>query len=70
MLKHFQERQVKFRFMSTAAYAIDERIKFQNFCNSNYRYREVSEAMRNLHLAKIIQLIYPTTYNSRFKEIP
>ncbi len=47
--------------MSTAAYAIDKRIKFQNFGNSNYRSREVGEAMRNLHQAKIIQLIYPTT---------
>ncbi|MEC3908819.1 AAA family ATPase, partial [Tamlana sp. 2201CG12-4] len=47
--------------MSTAAYAVDERIKFQNFGNSNYRSREVGEAMRNLHQAKIIQLIYPTT---------
>ena len=47
--------------MSTAAYTIDKRIKFQNFGNSNYRSREVSEAMRNLHQAKIIQLIYPTT---------
>ena len=47
--------------MSTAAYSIDKRIKFQNFGNSNYRSREVGEAMRNLHQAKIIQLIYPTT---------
>ena len=47
--------------MSTAAYTIGERIKFQNFGNSNYRSREVSGAMRNLHQAKIIQLIYPTT---------
>lgn len=47
--------------MSTAAYVVDQRIKFQNFGNSNYRSREVGEAMRNLHQAKIIQLIYPTT---------
>jgi len=47
--------------MSSAAYAVDERIKFQNFGNSNYRSREVGEAMRNLHQAKVIQLIYPTT---------
>ena len=47
--------------MATAAYTVDERIKFQNFGNSNYRSREVGEAMRNLHQAKIIQLIYPTT---------
>lgn len=47
--------------MATAAYAVDQRIKFQNFGKSNYRSREVGEAMRNLHQAKIIQLIYPTT---------
>lgn len=47
--------------MSTAAYAVGQRIKFQNFGNSNYRSREVGEAMRNLHQAKIITLIYPTT---------
>lgn len=47
--------------MSTAAYAVGQRIKFQNFGNSNYRSREVGEAMRNLHQAKIIMLIYPTT---------
>lgn len=47
--------------MATAAYSVDQRIKFQNFGNSNYKSREVGEAMRNLHQAKIIQLIYPTT---------
>lgn len=39
----------------------DERVKFQNFGNSNYRSREVGEAFRSLDAAKIIQLIYPTT---------
>ncbi len=47
--------------MATAAYAVDQRIKFQNFGKSNYQSREVGEAMRNLHQAKIIQLVYPTT---------
>jgi len=47
--------------MATAAYSVDERIKFQNFGKSNYRSREVGEAFRNLHQAKIIQLIYPTS---------
>jgi len=47
--------------MATSAYSMDKRIKFQNFGNSNYRSREVGEAFRNLHQAKIIQLIYPTT---------
>jgi len=47
--------------MATAAYSINERIKFQNFGKSNYKSREVGEAIRNLDQAKIIQLIYPTT---------
>lgn len=47
--------------MATAHLAVDERIKFQNFGNSNYRSREVSEAFRSLDDAKVIQLIYPTT---------
>jgi predicted AAA+ superfamily ATPase len=47
--------------MAVAAYSVDQRIKFQNFGKSNYQSREVGEAMRNLHQAKIIQLIYPTT---------
>lgn len=55
------QKNVIKHIMTTAAYSIDERIKFQNFGNSNYRSREVGEAMRNLHLAKVIQLIYPTT---------
>jgi predicted AAA+ superfamily ATPase len=38
-----------------------DRIKFANFGGSNYRSREVSEAMHSLDLAKIIRLVYPTT---------
>ena len=54
-------RNVIKHVMATAAFTIDQRIKFQNFGNSNYRSREVGEALRNLSQAKIIQLIYPTT---------
>lgn len=50
--------------MSTAHFGLDSRIKFQNFGNSNYRSREVGEALRNLDDAKVIQLIYPTTHTS------
>jgi predicted AAA+ superfamily ATPase len=46
--------------MNTAHLFLDKRVKFQNFGNSNYRSREVGEAMRNLNDARIIQLIYPT----------
>ena len=55
------ERRVIKYIMDTAHLYIDQRIKFQNFGSSNYRSREVGEAMRNLDAAKIIQLIYPTT---------
>ncbi|MCX6224834.1 MAG: AAA family ATPase, partial [Bacteroidia bacterium] len=55
------ERKVIKHIMSTAHQYIDQRIKFQNFGQSNYRSREVGEAFRNLDDAKVIQLIYPTT---------
>src|SRR5690606_10855536 len=55
------ERRVIKHIMETAPLYMDQRIKFQNFGNSNYRSREVGKAMRNLDAAKIIQLIYPTT---------
>lgn len=55
------ERKVIKHIMSVAHLYLDQRVKFQNFGNSNYRSREVGEAFRNLDAAKIIQLIYPTT---------
>ena len=55
------ERKIIKHIISTAHLYVDQRIKFQNFGNSNYRSREVGEGMRNLDNAKIIQLIYPTT---------
>jgi len=55
------ERKVIKHIIATAHLYLDQRIKFQNFGNSNYRSREVGEAMRNLDEARIIQLIYPTT---------
>jgi uncharacterized protein len=39
----------------------DQRIKFERFGNSNYKSREVGEAMRSLEYARILKLIYPTT---------
>lgn len=53
-------RVIKHIIQSAHLY-IDQRIKFQNFGNSNYKSREVGEAMRNLNDARIIQLIYPAT---------
>lgn len=55
------ERKVIKHIMDVAYLYVDQRVKFQNFGNSNYRSREVSEAFRALNDAKVIQLIYPTT---------
>ena len=38
-----------------------KRIKFQGFGNSNYRSREVGEALRMIERAMLIYLIYPST---------
>lgn len=51
---------IKF-IIKTAPNFIDQRIKFQNFGNSNYKSREVGEALRELDKAKVIRLLYPTT---------
>lgn len=59
--KNSTEARVINHIMATAHSYIDQRIKFQNFGNSNYKSREVGEAFRNLDDAKIIQLIYPCT---------
>ena len=55
------EAQVIKHIMNTAHLYVDQRIKFQNFGNSNYKSREIGEAMRNLNDARIVQLIYPAT---------
>jgi len=47
--------------ISTAHLYLDQRIKFEKIGQSNYRSREVGEAIRNLNDVQIIQLIYPTT---------
>lgn len=55
------EENVIKHIMRSAATFVDERIKFQNFGNSNYKSREISEAFRSLDDAKVIQIIYPST---------
>lgn len=55
------DRKVIKHIVNVAYLYLDKRIKFQNFGNSNYKSREVSEALSNLNDARIIQLIYPTT---------
>lgn len=47
--------------MGNAHLYVDQRIKFQNFGQSNYNSREVGDAMRQLDKAKVIRLIYPST---------
>ena len=59
--KNTTEARVINHIMATAYTYIDKRIKFQNFGNSNYKSREVGEALRSLNDAKVIQLIYPST---------
>ncbi len=54
------ERKIIRHIIQTAPHEKD-RIKFEGFGNSNYRSREVGEAMRALDMAGIIRLIYPTT---------
>ena len=54
------EKKIIRHIIETAPFETD-RIKFDGFGKSNYRSRDVGEALRALDLAKIIQLIYPTT---------
>ena len=55
------EERILRHIIDTAPFEADNRIKFQNFGSSNYRSREVGEAMRTLELTGLIQLMYPTT---------
>ena len=54
------ERKVIRHIMDTAPFEKD-RITLAGFGNSNYRSREVGEALRCLDMARIIQPIYPST---------
>ena len=53
------ERKTLRHIIDTAPGEAD-RIKFEGFGQSNYRSREVGEALRALDLANIVRLIYPT----------
>jgi len=59
--KNPTEKNVIRHIMEVGPSELDKRVKFQNFGNSNYKSREVSEAMKSLDQAKVIRLIYPTT---------
>lgn len=72
--KNETERKVVRHIINTAPFEKD-RIKFERFGKSNYRSREVGEAMRALDLANVIRLIYPSTslappITSDFKKRP
>lgn len=54
------ERKIIRHIIDTAA-AEKDRITLAGFGNSNYKAREVGEAIRALDLARIIQLVYPTS---------
>ena len=58
--KNPSERKIIRHIIETAPTEKD-RIKFEGFGKSNYRSREVGEALHSLDMAKIIQLIYPST---------
>jgi len=55
------EMNVIRHIINSAYLNLDERVKFQSFGNSNYRSREVGEAMRTLEKARFLFLMYPTT---------
>jgi predicted AAA+ superfamily ATPase len=61
--KNITEAKILRHIIDTAPY-IRDRVSFVGFGGSNYRSREVGEALRALDLAKIIYLIYPTTQTS------
>ncbi len=58
--KNNTERNV-IRHIVDAAPHQPDRIKMEGFGQSNYKSREVGEALRALHLARIIRLVYPST---------
>ena len=57
--KNDSEKKVLRHIIETAAHEPD-RITFAGFGHSNYRSREVGEALRSLHKARLVQLVYPT----------
>jgi len=54
-------RHVLRHCLETVPFEAGSRIKFQGFGKSNYKSREVGEALRVLERAMLIYLLYPTT---------
>ncbi len=59
--KNNQQAHIIRHVITHAPLQAGDRIKFQNFGQSNYNSRDVGEAMRILEKALLIKLIYPTT---------
>ena len=53
--------QILRHVIESAPMEAGNRIKFQNFGKSNYRSREVGEALRTLERAMLLYLLYPVT---------
>ena len=52
-------KQILRHCLSSICQETGKRIKFQNFGNSNYRSREVGEALKTIEKAMLINLVYP-----------
>ncbi len=59
--KNNAQKEVLGHVMETAPFEIDNRIKYANFGGSNYKSREVNEALSTLEKARIIEIMQPTT---------
>lgn len=57
--KNTAQVQILRQILKTIGTETGNRIKFQNFGNSNYGSREVGEALRTLEKALLVKLIYP-----------
>lgn len=57
--KNTTQIQILRQILKTIGTETGNRIKFQNFGNSNYGSREVGEALRTLEKALLVKLIYP-----------
>lgn len=55
-----RNQKVILRHVIRTAPLEQDRITFAGFGRSNYRSRDVGEALRNLELARVLQLVYPT----------
>lgn len=53
-------RRILMHALDSAPYVAGSRVTFQGFGGSNYRSREIGEALRSLEQAMLLELIYPT----------